>query len=340
MRKYVKFLTGVVIACCVCLVVLPTFAAEELKPTTLTWIAGGVGGGWYTQAGGMARLINEKELKIAIKVIPGGGVVNPVRVSSGECELGWGVPWVDKMAYNGISPVYKEPYPNIRAIGGIFGVSYLHFVAAKETGIKSVEDLAQMVKSGKAVKIAAPMKGTSDLVLTEFILSFYGISLKDIEGAGGKVFNAVYADMVSLYQDHHVDFVATYLALPAAAITEMSFSRDMTLLPVSEECVDELSKNLGTISRESGKCIIPAGTYKGQNADVLAVAGGNEIIANKDLSDLVVYTITKIICENVEQVHAIHEPLKTFLPEGGWKDVAIPLHPGAEKYYREAGYTK
>ena len=50
------------------------------------------------------------------------------------------------------------------------------------------------------------------------------------------------ADMVSLYQDHHVDFVATYLALPAAAITEMSFSRDMTLLPVSEECVDELSK--------------------------------------------------------------------------------------------------
>ena len=135
MKKYIKFLTGVAIVCCVCLVVLPTFAAEELKPTTLTWIAGGVGGGWYTQAGGIARLINEKEPKIAIKVIPGGGVVNPVRVSSGEwvrlgCSMG------RQNGLQRIPPVYKEPYPNIRAIGGIFGISYLHFCSCQRNGYK------------------------------------------------------------------------------------------------------------------------------------------------------------------------------------------------------------
>ncbi|MEN3007829.1 MAG: hypothetical protein ABDH53_02040, partial [Pseudothermotoga sp.] len=47
-------------------------SAQELKPVTLTWIAGGVGGGWYAQAGAVAALINQKEPKIVIKVIPGG----------------------------------------------------------------------------------------------------------------------------------------------------------------------------------------------------------------------------------------------------------------------------
>ena len=65
------------------LLAAPAMAAGEveLKPTTLTWVAGGVGGGWYVQAGGIARLIAEKEPKLTIKVVPGGGVVNPVRTS-------------------------------------------------------------------------------------------------------------------------------------------------------------------------------------------------------------------------------------------------------------------
>jgi TRAP-type uncharacterized transport system, periplasmic component len=70
--------------------------AQELKPVTLTWIAGGVGGGWYAHAGAVAALINAKEPKISIKVIPGGGVVNPVRVSMGEADLGWGITFVDR----------------------------------------------------------------------------------------------------------------------------------------------------------------------------------------------------------------------------------------------------
>ncbi len=69
--------------------------AEELKPTTMTWVAGGVGGGWYAQAGGLARLITEKEPKIILKVVPGGGVVHPVRISRGKDGLAWGVTFVD-----------------------------------------------------------------------------------------------------------------------------------------------------------------------------------------------------------------------------------------------------
>ncbi len=314
--------------------------AQELKPTTLSWVAGGVGGGWYVQAGGIARLIAEKEPNLIIKVVPGGGVVNPVRVSNHKDDLGWGITFVDKMALKGMKPIYKKPNPDVRALGGIFGIYHIHFMAAKKLGITTVAQMAEMVKAGKAIRVAAPMKGTSDLPLVKNILKFYGISLEAIKKAGGKVYHAVYADMVNLYKDKHVDFVFTHLGLPGAAITEMTVSRDSTLLSMSDACVDHLHKTLGTLSRDSGRSFIPKGTYKGQGRDVTTVVTAGELLINKDVPDLVAYTIIKIICDNIEEVHKINPANKNFIPKTGWKNVALPLHPGAEKYYKEAGFMK
>lgn len=318
----------------------PAWAAEgaELQPATLTWVAGGVGGGWYVQAGGIARMIAEKEPKITIKVVPGGGVVNPVRVSHHKDDLGWGITFVDKMALTGLAPVYKAPNPDVRSLGGIFGIYHIHCLAAKDTGITTMAQLAEKIKAGAALRIAAPMKGTSDLPLVKTIFDFYGISLDDIEKAGGKVFHAVYADMVSLYKDKHVDVVLTHLSLPGAAITEMCVSRDSTLLAVSKECIDHLHGVLGTLPSDSPYAVIPANTYQGQAETVPAVVSAGELIINKDVPDILAYTIIKTICDNVEELHTINPANKHFDPASGWKNVALPLHPGAEKFYREAGY--
>jgi uncharacterized protein len=315
-------------------------ASDTLKPTTLSWVAGGVGGGWYVQAGGIARMITEIEPKIIIKVVPGGGVVNPVRVSSGKDDLGWGITFVDKMAYKGIAPLFEKANPDVKALGGIFGTYYIHFVAARDANLKTLEDLAKKVKAGEAVKVAMPMKGTSDLPLIETILGFYGISSDAIEKAGGKVFQAIYADMISLYKDRHVDFVFTHLALPAAAVTEMFVSRASTLLQVSDACIDKLADDLGTLSRASGKHIIPKGTYKDQERDTSTVVSTGELTVGAHVPDEVVYAITKILCEHVDKLHEVNNANRTFVPEKGWMDVALPLHPGAEKFYREAGYMK
>jgi TRAP transporter TAXI family solute receptor len=319
---------------------VPALAGSSagLKPITMTWVAGGVGGGWYVQAGGIAELIAKKEPKIIIKVIPGGGVANPVRVSRHTADLGWGITFVDKMAFKGLKPVYKESNPNIRSLGGIFGIYHVHFLAAKDQGIHTVGELADMIKSGKALRVAAPMKGTSDLPLINNILAVYGVSLDDVEKNGGKVFHASYSDMVDLYQDHHVNFVFTHLALPGSAITQMCISRDSILLSVSDACINDLHNKLGTLALDSEKCVIPAKTYKGQEADVPAVASAGELLINKDVPDVVAYTIIKTICDNVKELYLITPANRTFDPKLGWKNVAVPLHPGAEKYYKEAGY--
>ena len=314
--------------------------AEDLAPTTMTWVAGGVGGGWYAQAGGLARLITEKEPKIILKVVPGGGVVNPVRISRGKDGLAWGVTFVDKMALEGMAPVYKSPNPNVRAMGGIFGISYIHILAAANQKIKTFDEMVAKVKAGKSIRVAMPMKGTSDLPLVKAILKFYGISFEAIKKAGGKIQQAVYADMVSLYKDRHVDFVFTHLALPGAAITEMTMSRKSVLLSTSKECIDTLAKDLGTIGTASGKAQIAGGTYKNNPGDVPAVTTAAELLVSKDVPDIVAYTILKIIGDNIEEVHKINAKNKTFIPKTGWVNVAVPLHPGAIRYYKEKGYME
>ncbi len=314
--------------------------AQELKPTTMTWVAGGVGGGWYAQAGGLARLITEKEPKIILKVVPGGGVVNPVRISRGKDGLAWGVTFVDKMAFEGTAPVYKSPNPNVRAMGGIFGISYIHILAAVDQKLKTFDEVAAMVKAGKSIRVAMPMKGTSDLPVVKAILKFHGISFEAIKKAGGKIQQAVYADMVSLYKDRHVDFVFTHLGLPGAAITEMTMSRDSVLLTTSKECIDTLAEEMGTIGTASGIAHIAGGTYKGNPDDVPAVTTAAELLVSKDVPDVVAYTILKILGDNIEEVHKINDKNKTFIPKTGWVNVAVPLHPGAIKYYKEKGYMK
>jgi TRAP transporter TAXI family solute receptor len=343
-KEMKKAKIGLTLLFMVCLLVLPSAAMSDdtqvTAPATLTWVAGGVGGGWYVQAGGIARMITEAEPKIILKVVPGGGVVNPVRISSGKDDLGWGITFVDKMAFKGMEPLFKTANPNVRSLGGIFGTYYIHFVSGQDQGIQTLSEMADMIKAGQAIKVAMPMKGTSDLPLIENILKCYGISSEDIDKAGGKIFHAGYADMISLYKDRHVDFVFTHLALPAAAITEMMVSRPSTLLSVSDDCIDTLANDLGTLSRSSGKQIIPGETYVGQTTDVPTVVSTGELLIGSHVSDAVAYTITRILCEQVDELHAINNANQTFIPEKGWANVAVPLHPGAEKYYKEAGYMK
>ena len=313
---------------------------EVNEPVTLTWVAGGVGGGWYTQAGGIAELITKKEPKISIKVIPGGGVTNPIRVDSGDADLGWGVNFVDKMALEGRAPLFEKSYNNVRTIGGVFNRGVYHFIAAKEVGIKSVEELAKMIKDGKAINVAAPMKGTSELPGVEAIFKFYGISFEDIEQNGGKVFHAVYGDMASLFQDRHVDFAFTNIAAPAAAVIEMQASRNLTILSVSSDCIEHCHNELGTMSIDSDQSILEAGTYDGQDEEIPIVAQASELLINKDIPDNLAYTITKIMCENVDELYKIEKENQRFIPEEGWKNVVFPVHSGSEIYYREAGYMK
>ncbi|GAJ17716.1 unnamed protein product, partial [marine sediment metagenome] len=81
---------------------------------------------------------------------------------------------------------------------------------------------------------------------------------------------------------------------------------------------------------------IPANTYKGQNYDVVTVQDGNDVVVNKDVDENIAYLLVKILFENAKEIHNVHPVAKLLIPEIGVRTVT-PLHPGAEKYFKEKG---
>jgi hypothetical protein len=311
--------------------------AQDLKPGTYTWVAGGMGGGWYTVAGGFAKLVNEKEPRITIKVIPGGGVANPIALDQGSADIAWGVGYVDKAAYNGTAPIYNKPYKNIASFAGTLAVDYYHFLAAKDSGITTLEQFVQKVKSGEKVKVAAPMTGTSEFVMTSFVLAHYGISYDVIKQKGGTVIQAIYGDMPSLFKDRHVDYAFACVGLPGAIMTEMSLGRPATLLSLSNEIIDFCATTYGTVALASGLCKVPGGTYSGMPADIQTLCHSTELLVSPKMPAEVVYVITKILSENKDFLVQLGAGYKVFDPKTTGRTVQVPLHPGALKYYKEMG---
>jgi len=336
-----KVARAISVALLLCMTVGAVVAqAGDIKPATYTWVAGGMGGGWYTVAGGFARLVNEKEPKITIKVIPGGGVANPMALSQGNADIAWGVGYVDKAAFNGTAPIYNKSYTAISAFAGTLAVDYYHFIAAKETGVTTFEQFVAKVKKGEKVKVAAPMAGTSELVMWNFVLGHYGLSFDAIKKSGGSVTQAIYGDMTSLYKDRHVDYAFTCVGLPAAIITEMSIGRPSVLVAISDECIDYCANTYGTVALASGLCKIPAGTYSAIPNDVQTLCHSTELLVSPKMPDAVVYALTKILCENKPFLVQLGGGYKVFDPKAAASTVQVPLHPGALKYYKEVGYIK
>ncbi len=312
----------------------------NMKGGTYTWVAGGMGGGWYTVAGGFARLVNEKEPRITIKVIPGGGVANPIALSQGDADIAWGVGYVDKAAYNGTKPIYDKAYKNIASFGGTLAVDYYHFLAAKDQGVTTLDEFVAKVKRGEKLKVAAPMTGTSEYVMTSFVLDYYGISYDRINKNGGKVIQAIYGDMTSLFKDRHVDYAFTCVGLPAAIITEMAMGRPATLLALSDEIINHCATTYGTVALNSGLARVPGGTYTGMPNDIQTLCHSTEMLVSPKMPDDVVYVLTKILNENKDFLVQLGAGYKVFEPKNAGTTVQVPLHPGALKYYKEAGYMK
>ena len=306
------------------------FTVSSAQAQTLTWTAGGVGGGWYTIAGGISNIINEKSGGITVKVIPGGGTVNPSLVNKGDCELGWGLPFMNAAAWNGEDP-YNMKHSNLRAIAGGMSMNYFHFYLGAEVPHKTMDEV---FKQKKAIRIGISPAGTSEEWVFRKVLAHYKTDYKDLEASGFRFFRGSYAEQASQFKDRNVDGVFTFLALPAAAVTEATIGLNLKIMNFAPEVLESLAKyGIG-----AGK--IPAGTYpKAANTkeDVTTAIAGSVILANKDLSDDIAYRIAKVIHENLDQFRKIHGSLVTYELKHAVTGMGVPLHPGAEKYYKEKG---
>jgi TRAP transporter TAXI family solute receptor len=314
------------------LTVLVTAAGAQ---QSLTWTAGAVGGGWYAISGGMAELLREKA-GLNIKVVPGGGTQNPVLVARGEAELGMGLPPLLDAAAKGADPYKGQAMPDLRALAGNMSLNTFHFYVGAETPFAAMT-MEQIFKGKKPIRLAISKPGSSDVWVFEKVMEFYGTSYKDWEAGGARFFRGSYTEQAGAFKDRNVDGTFTFLALPGASITEASVGRSLKLLPFPEP----LLAHLGTFGL--GKGTIPANTYpKAANAGepVVSATMGTTITVSTKMAPALAYTITKTLNDNADRVRKIHGSLADFDPSRAYLALGVPLHPGAERYYREKGYLK
>jgi len=322
--------TGVVV-----LLAAAVAGGAQAQSKSLTWTAGPVGGGWYQMAGGFAELLREKG-GLTVKVVPGGGTQNPPIIDKGDADLGWGLPPILNAALTGEDPYAGKKHPNLRAIAGGLSINTFHFYVAEDGPYRGMT-MDDVFRGKKPIRLAISPAGTSDEWVFRKVLEYYGASYKDLEAAGAKFFRGSYTEQAGLFKDRNVDGVFTFLAVPGAAVTEASIGRPLHLVSFPPALLAALAKyGLGT-----GK--IQAGAYpKAANAgeDVLSATMGSTIVVNAQVPDDVVYQVTKAINENVDQVRRIHASLTTYAATAGPTQTGVPLHPGAERYYREKGLVK
>ena len=321
------------------LFVSPFGNSFALEKTNILAVSASPGGSWYAIMGAMGQMINKGEPNISIKVTPGGSFANILRVASNEAQMGFTFPfWITQaLAHSGDyakKPKLKEN--SLMTLAGGFGSSPLQFAVtaelAEKYGIETVKDL---IEKKVPMKIAVNVPGTHEPWAMDKIFNFYGASLKDIQSWGSKIHYGGYTNAVQLMKDGHADVMIMDINPPAGPYVEVQLSRKLKFVPLTKDAIDYMVEKQG-----HAHAVIPAGTYKNQDADYPTATMLTILITNNELPEEVGYTIIKILAENKDKVQSISPALKVFNPETAWENLIAPLHPGAEKAYKELGFKK
>lgn len=247
--------------------------------------------------------------------------LNLLQAGRGEAGISLGDSFSD--AYKGDHDAgFKAPLNKLRTIAALYP-NYIHFVATEESGIKSFADM-----KGKRISVGAPKSGTA--LNSKKILDAAGIKYSDF----AKVEYLSYAESVELMKNRQLDVTLLSSGAGVAALRDLATSQKVVFLTIPSDII----KKIDDPAYQEG--IIPANTYEGQTADVHTVAVQNFLVTREGVPTETVYKMTKSMFENLDQMVAAHAAAKAIKLENAIKSLPAPLHPGAEKYYKEVGLLK
>jgi TRAP transporter TAXI family solute receptor len=303
--------------------------AQKLRIATLQ-----MGSSWYVYGGLMGDLLR-KELPngSVIDILPyAGGVGNMNLVSKGDAELGMGFPVTGKWAMEG-QMAYDKKMPNLRGLVGGFDEYFIGIVATKKSKITALEDIA---KKKMPIHLVTVTKGSLGEFANRQIMEAVGAPYKTIESFGGKVTHTSFGVITKMLVDGQADVFMQVVTAGHPAMTEIAITADVVFLGLNDEVIKKLS------AFGWGPATLPANIFKGQTAPVPTIGTTTSLITTDKLPEEAAYAVTKTLCENRETLAKGHAGLKPFNPQMGWKfeNLGLPLHPGAERYYKEKGWMR
>ena len=292
-------------------------AAVELK-----FMTGPQGGSWIPLGGQLKDLWERAIPGLTVQQSPGAGVANVRGVEEGKADVGFGnsVSTVDGLVGN--AP-FNKPHKNVCNVATLYP-QYYQLVVTANSGINSVKEL-----KGKGV--STQPKGNTGEQITQQVLQVNGLSYNDV-----KISFVSYTDSVNQLKDGHAVAFGLGTQVPAGAIMDVAASRPIKLLDLTSSLEGLRKLNPGFYKKV---LTIKGGTYPGQAKDVNVIGYATHIVASCKLPDDVVYTMTKTIAANTKTLATVAQDIAALTPEGMAADIGVPFHPGAAKFYKEAGIS-
>ena len=309
------------------LVSSPALAADfhEIKAA-----ASPAGGAWYVGMGAIGKAISSKHPEIDVAIFPGGGLANPLHVDMGRSDFGIAAHAVIVAAGKGIEP-FKKPAENLQSMLNLHDSTLMHFIVNKASGITS---LAQIKEKKMPIRISMSHTAGNSYLFGKWILEEYGISQQDITAWGGKIYTPSTNDAASMMKDGQLDVALWIGPGEAFIVQDMMNSVDLDILPVDENIIKAVGEKYG-LQRD----VIPASFYGGKfGKDIVTVSASTELMINKNVSEDIAYKMVKAMCEKRDDIVIASPFWKSFMPEKAGQGLALPLHPGAAKYYKEKGW--
>jgi len=276
------------------------------------------GGTYYVWGGGWADIIgkNVPGTDVAVEVT-GGPTSNIQLIESRDMDLGFVTAWLGGEAYNGEGWAKDQKYTKIRSIFPMYA-SVMHMYSLKDSGITSVSDF-----NGNHVSTGGP--GSTSAEAGNGLLEVLGIK-------PGRVSAIPTNTAVDGLRDGTIDAGFAVTGVPGPFMLDLETTHEVQHIGLTEE---EMKKALEKYPYWS-EGIIPKGTYKHQEEDILLPSFWNIAIASSELPEDLVYNLVKTTFEKHEELLTVDPSAKETLVEN-IKYSTIPYHPGAVKYYKEVG---
>ncbi len=312
----------------ICLVV--GFGTESpAKDTKLLFATGGVAGTFYPLGGAIAQVLNHKIPGLNITVqATGGSVENARLLGTKGAEVALCMNDIAYYAQNGLE-VFKaknEKYANFSAIGNIYP-DVVQIFARKDGPIKSISDFKD-----KKISVGPPGSGTE--ISARQVLGIYGLDFKTRKDFKPSYLS--FAESADHFKDKRIDGAYFVVAVPNSAIQDINVMHPIRLMEIDDAVFQKIRKEYPLYARFE----VPANSYQGQGAGVKTVAVYSALMVSNDLPADLVYQMTKTLYEERAAIAQGHAAGKYVKPETALDGIAVPFHPGAQKYYKEKGIMK
>ncbi len=287
-------------------------------------LTGGQAGVYYPLGVALSQIYSKAmpDAKVQVQATK-ASVENLNLLQAGRGEIAFTLGDSLSNAWKGVQDAgFKTPLKKLRTVAGIYS-NYIQIVASADSGIRTLADL-----KGKRISVGAPRSGTE--LNARAILKAAGLTYQDF----AKVEYLPFGESVELMKNRQLDVTLQSAGLGVASIRDLATSIKIVVVPIPADVV----ARVGDPAYQPGT--IPANTYTNQTDAVPTARIKNFLVTHDGVAADTVYTMTKALFDNLDQLVAAHSAAKAINKADAAKGVPVPLHPGAERYYREAGLLK